>query len=75
MHLNVAYNSRLSTRNQCVIRSYQQDGELYRNAFQGAEFVDFLVSEAKVSSREEGVTLGRRLLENDTIRHGMVYAE
>lgn len=62
------YNG-LSTRTSGIIRSYQQDGELYRNAFQGAEFVDYLLRESTVYSREEGVILGRRLLENDTIRH------
>ena len=63
---------RLSTRSVNIIRSYQQDGELYRNAFQGSEFVDYLLREGTVYSREEAVILGRRLLENDTIRHGMV---
>lgn len=62
------YNG-LSTRSVNIIRSYQQDGELYRNAFQGSEFVDYLLGEGTVYSREEAVILGRRLLENDTIRH------
>ncbi|XP_053394978.1 DEP domain-containing mTOR-interacting protein-like isoform X2 [Mercenaria mercenaria] len=62
------YNG-LSTRTVGIIRSYQQDGELYRNAFQGSEFVDYLLREGTVYSREDAVILGRRLLENDTIRH------
>ena len=32
--------------------------------------MDFLLEENNVFTREEGVILGRRLLENDTIRHG-----
>ncbi|XP_052777705.1 DEP domain-containing mTOR-interacting protein-like [Mya arenaria] len=59
----------LSARTCGIMRSYQQDGELYRNAFQGAEFVDFLFSTGHVSNREDGVRIGRNLLENELIRH------
>ena len=61
---------RLSARRTGIVRSYQQGGELYRHAFQGADFIDHLVGTGYVYSREEAVALGRNLLENDLIRHG-----
>ncbi|KAL4236891.1 hypothetical protein ACF0H5_005277 [Mactra antiquata] len=59
----------LSSRNKKVIKSYQQDGELFRNAFRGSEFVDYVLNEGLVYSRDEAVSIGRSLLECDTIRH------
>ena len=60
----------MSARTGGIIRSYQQDGELFRNAFQGSDFVDYLLKESEAYSREEAVMIGRKLLESDTIRHG-----
>ncbi|KAH3694665.1 DEP domain-containing mTOR-interacting protein-like [Dreissena polymorpha] len=62
------YNG-LSTRTHGIMRAYQQDGELYRSAFPGAEFVDHVMQNGAAGSREEGLALGRKLLENDVIRH------
>ena len=42
----------------------------YKRCFVGNEFVDWLVANSEVSDREEGVELGRQLLESGTIRHG-----
>ena len=73
--INMAFNIkrfRLSAESCGILRSYQQDGELFRNAFQGCEFVDYLLEQEEITTREEAVLVGRRLLENDTIRHGTV---
>ena len=42
----------------------------YKRCFVGNEFVDWLVANGEVSEREEGVELGRQLLESGTIHHG-----
>ena len=46
------------------------EGVTYRNAFSGTDFVDWLINNKEMNSREEGVKECRRLLENDIIRHG-----
>lgn len=42
----------------------------YKRCFVGNELVDWLVANGEVNDREEGVELGRQLLESGTIHHG-----
>lgn len=42
----------------------------YKKCFVGNEFVDWLVANGEVTERQEGVELGRQLLDSGTIRHG-----
>ena len=42
----------------------------YKKCFVGNEFVDWLVANGEVTERQEGVELGRQLLDSGTIHHG-----
>ena len=68
MHL---YVSRLkSDKKQPVISCRECNGEVYRHAFTGSRLVSWFIDSDECKTRQDGVNLGRRLLENDIIRHG-----
>ena len=50
--------------------SKEVDGVTYRNTLTGSDFVDWLINNKEMNTREEAVKECRRFLENDIIRHG-----
>ncbi len=59
-----------SDKKHSVISCKDYNGEVYRHAFTGSRLVSWLIETDEIKTRQDGVNLGRRLLENDIIRHG-----
>ncbi len=59
-----------SDKKQSVISCRECNGEVYRHAFTGSRLVSWFIDSDECKTRQDGVNLGRRLLENDIIRHG-----
>ena len=78
--INVNYSLLTRNCNFCY-RARGEEGQLiksrpchdfvYRNCFTGCELVDWLIQNAEVADRGQGVLLGRELLKQGIIKHGM----
>ena len=53
-----------------LIKSRPCHDFVYRNCFTGRELVDWLIENSEVSDREQGVILGRELLDQGIIKYG-----
>ena len=54
-----------------MLQTREEDGIWYSNAFLGSQLIDWLLSQGDFDTREDGVREGRRMLENDVIKHGL----
>lgn len=59
----------MNTENS-LLQTREEEGGAYERALVASQFVDWLVAEGEMATREEAEQLGRRLLEHGIIQHG-----
>lgn len=59
----------MNTENS-LLQTRREEGGAYERSLVASEFVDWLVAEGEMVTREEAEQLGRRLLEHGIIQHG-----
>lgn len=59
----------MNTENN-LLQTREEDGGTFERTLVASEFIDWLVQEGEMSTREEAEQLGRRLLEHGIIQHG-----
>lgn len=65
----LSHNRLMNTENE-LLQTREEEGAAFERALVASEFVDWLLQEGEVASREEAEVLGRRLLEHGIIQHG-----
>ncbi len=53
-----------------LLETREEEGVTYERTLVASEFIDWLLQEGEMPSREEVEQLGRRLLEHGIIQHG-----
>lgn len=61
---------RLMNTENSLLQTREEEGGAYERALVASQFVDWLVAEGEMATREEAEQLGRRLLEHGIIQHG-----
>lgn len=61
---------RLMNTENSLLQTREEEGGAYERALVASQFVDWLVAEGEIVTREEAEQLGRRLLEHGIIQHG-----
>lgn len=59
----------MNTENN-LLQTREEDAESFERTLVASEFVDWLLQEGEMPTREEAEQLGRRLLEHGIIQHG-----
>ncbi|KAG7253182.1 hypothetical protein CRUP_003171 [Coryphaenoides rupestris] len=59
----------MNTENNLLQTREEEDGA-YEQTLVASEFIDWLLQEGEIATREEAEQLGRRLLEHGIIQHG-----
>lgn len=59
----------MNTENN-LVQTREEEGMAFERALVASEFIDWLLQEAEMPTREEAEQLGRRLLEHGIIQHG-----
>ncbi|XP_026854869.2 DEP domain-containing mTOR-interacting protein isoform X1 [Electrophorus electricus] len=62
------YEKLMNSENN-LIQTREEEGVAYERTLVASEFVDWLLQEGEIASREEAEQLGRRLLEHGIIQH------
>lgn len=62
------YEKLMNTENS-LLQTREEEGGAYERALVASQFVDWLVAEGEMATREEAEQLGRRLLEHGIIQH------
>lgn len=62
--------SRLMNTENSIIQSREEEGGNFERTLVASEFIDWLLQEGEMATREEAEQLGRRLLEHGIIQHG-----
>uniref|UniRef100_A0A087XZT9 DEP domain containing MTOR-interacting protein n=1 Tax=Poecilia formosa TaxID=48698 RepID=A0A087XZT9_POEFO len=62
------YEKLMNTENN-LIQTREEEGMAFERALVASEFIDWLLQEAEMPTREEAEQLGRRLLEHGIIQH------
>uniref|UniRef100_A0A3B1J4M2 DEP domain containing MTOR-interacting protein n=1 Tax=Astyanax mexicanus TaxID=7994 RepID=A0A3B1J4M2_ASTMX len=60
---------KLMNAENSLLKTREEEGVAYERTLVAAEFIDWLLQEGEVASREEAEQLGRRLLEHGIIQH------
>ncbi|KAJ8268332.1 hypothetical protein COCON_G00135040 [Conger conger] len=60
---------KLMNTENALLQTREEEGAAFERALVASEFVDWLLQEGEVTSREEAEVLGRRLLEHGIIQH------
>ncbi|XDV39986.1 hypothetical protein PO909_009152 [Leuciscus waleckii] len=63
------YEKLMNTENTLVL-TREEEGVTYERTLVASEFIDWLLQEGEMPTREEAERLGRRLLEHGIIQHG-----
>lgn len=73
---NIPFSLRrlMNTENN-LLQTREEDGGSFERTLVASEFIDWLLQEGEMPSREEAEQLGRRLLEHGIIQHGEVSAD
>jgi len=53
-----------------LLQTREEEGVTYERTLVASEFIDWLIQEGEMPTREEAERLGRRLLEHAIIQHG-----
>lgn len=53
-----------------LLQTREEEGGTFERTLVASEFIDWLLQEGEISTREEAEQLGRRLLEHGIIQHG-----
>lgn len=61
---------RLQSDDLLMLQTREEDGVWYSNAFLGSQLIDWQLNQGDFDTRDEAIREGRRMLENDVIRHG-----
>lgn len=59
----------MNTENS-LLQTREEEGTTFERTLVASEFIDWLVQEGEMATREEAEQLGRRLLEHGIIQHG-----
>lgn len=59
----------MNTENS-LLQTREEEGGTFERALLASEFIDWLLQEGEMATREEAERLGRRLLEHGIIQHG-----
>lgn len=59
----------MNTENN-LIQTREEEGVSFERTLVASEFIDWLLQEGEMPTREEAEQLGRRLLEHGIIQHG-----
>lgn len=59
----------MNTENN-LLQTREEEGGTFERTLVASEFIDWLLQEGEISTREEAEQLGRRLLEHGIIQHG-----
>lgn len=62
-------NRLMNTENN-LLQTREEEGGTFERTLLASEFIDWLLQEGEMASREEAERLGRRLLEHGIIQHG-----
>lgn len=61
---------RLMSTENTLLQTREEEGVTYERTLVASEFIDWLLQEGEMPTREETERLGRRLLEHGIIQHG-----
>jgi hypothetical protein len=61
---------RLQSDDLPLLQTREDDGVWYSNAFLGSQLIDWQLNQGDFDTRDEAMREGRRMLENDVLRHG-----
>lgn len=59
----------MNTENN-LLQTREEEGGAFERTLVASEFIDWLLQEGEMATREEAERLGRRLLEHGIIQHG-----
>lgn len=59
----------MNTENN-LLQTREEEGGAFERTLVASEFIDWLLQEGEMATREEAEQLGRRLLEHGIIQHG-----
>lgn len=59
----------MNTENN-LLQTREEEGGAFEQTLVASEFIDWLLQEGEMATREEAEQLGRRLLEHGIIQHG-----
>lgn len=59
----------MNTENN-LLQTREEEGKSFERTLVASEFIDWLLQEGEMPTREEAEQLGRRLLEHGIIQHG-----
>uniref|UniRef100_A0A3Q3ELL1 DEP domain containing MTOR-interacting protein n=1 Tax=Labrus bergylta TaxID=56723 RepID=A0A3Q3ELL1_9LABR len=62
------YEKLMNTENT-LLQTREEEGDVFERTLVASEFIDWLLQEGEISTREEAEQLGRRLLEHGIIQH------
>lgn len=62
--------NRLMNTENSLLQTRDEEGATFERTLVASEFVDWLLQEGEIATREEAEQLGRRLLEHGIIQHG-----
>lgn len=62
--------SRLMNAENNLLKTREEENVSYERTLVASEFIDWLLQEGEIATREEAEQLGRRLLEHGIIQHG-----
>ncbi|XP_056090424.1 DEP domain-containing mTOR-interacting protein isoform X2 [Rhinichthys klamathensis goyatoka] len=63
------YEKLMNTENCTLLQTREEEGVTYERTLVASEFIDWLLQEGEMPTREEAERLGRRLLEHAIIQH------
>lgn len=61
---------RLMNTESNLLQTREEEGGTFERTLVASEFIDWLLQEGEMATREEAERLGRRLLEHGIIQHG-----
>lgn len=61
---------RLMNAENSLLKTREEENAPYERTLVASEFIDWLLQEGEMATREEAEQLGRRLLEHGIIQHG-----
>lgn len=72
LHYSVRSNflHRLMNTENNLLQTREEEGKSFERTLVASEFIDWLLQEGEMPTREEAEQLGRRLLEHGIIQHG-----
>lgn len=67
---SLVFLCRLMNTENNLLQTREEEGGAFERTLVASEFIDWLLQEGEMATREEAERLGRRLLEHGIIQHG-----